>query len=384
MQEYRFFSADSHLDLKWMPADLWTDRLPSKFRDRAPKVISENGKTFWTWEGKQQGESGVGGSSSENFSESVFSRVDLPLEKGCLPPSDPQVFLKHMDASQIWSAAIYGPTRKQKFEDQELGLACNQAYNNFLLEMTSVAPDRILGLLNLPNQSVDACLEEAKRAAVLGTKGVEFSIYTAAEPVWSPVWEPLWSVLEEAQIVLNLHIGAQAGEPYPPKEHGRYPAHFCYSPFVTQTAMAQIVFSGVLDRHPNLKVVFGECRIGWLPFFIEHMDRQARERPTDVKLQCLPSEYWKRQMAATFEDDVVGAKLLTDKQSHLQGMVMWGSDYPHNPVAWPNTVGLMSWLMKDVPEDVYFDAVYGRGATFFRINPPENLIRTKPEFASAA
>lgn len=367
-----------------MPSDLWTSRLSSKFRDRAPKVISENGKTFWTWEGKSQGESAVGSSTSENFSESAFSRADVPLKNGSLPPSDPQIFLKHMDAAQIWSAVIYGPTRKQKFEDQELGFACNQAYNDFLLEMTSVSPDRIIGLLNLPNQSVEVCIEEAKRAAALGSKGVEFSIYTAVEPVWSPIWEPLWSVLEEAQIVLNLHIGAQAGEPYPPKEHGRYPAHFCYSPFVTQSAMAQIVFSGVLDRHPNLKVVFGECRIGWLPFFIEHMDRQARERPTDVKLQCLPSEYWKRQMAATFEDDVIGAKLLTDEHSHLQGMVMWGADYPHNPVAWPNTVELMSWLMKDVPEDIYFDAVYGRGAMFFRINSPERLIRTKPKFISAA
>ncbi len=376
---YRFISVDTHLDLKWMPADLWTSRLPKKFSDRSPHVVTDkSGNASWMWEGKKHGESAVGGAESQDFSESVFSRGGVELAPGTLPPSNPEILLQHMDVAQIWAAAIYGPTRKPLFDDAELGYACNTAYNEFLFEMNSVNPDRLLGLLNLPNQNIDMCIAETKRISSLGIRGVEFSIYTAEEPIWSPRWEPLWSILEEAGIVLNFHIGGKAGEPYPPKEHGRYPAHFCYSPFVTQTAMAQIVFSGVLDRHPNLKVIWGECRIGWLPFFIEHMDRQARERPTDVKLQLRPSEYWKRQMAASFEDDVIGARLLSDPESHLQYMAVWGSDYPHNPISWPNTIELMSWLMKDVPQDVYFDAVYGRAATFFGLKNPEGLIKSKP------
>jgi predicted TIM-barrel fold metal-dependent hydrolase len=376
---YRFISADTHLDLKWMPADLWTNRLPKKFKEMAPQVVTDDkGKAVWMWEGKKHGDSAIGSAETQNFSESVFGRGGMELAPGTLPPSNPQVLLQHMDIAQIWAAAIYGPTRKPLFDDIELGVACNSAYNDFLLEMNMVNPDRILGLLNLPNQSVDMCISEARRISGLGVRGVEFSIFTAEEPVWSPRWEPLWSILEEAEIVLNFHIGGKAGEPYPPKEHGRYPAHFCNSPFVTQTAMSQIVFSGVLDRHPKLKIIFGECRVGWLPFFIEHMDRQARERPTDVKLQLRPSEYWARQIAASFEDDVIGAKLLADPESHLQFMAVWGSDYPHNPVSWPNTVELMSWLMKDVPEDVYFDAVFGRAARFFGLKEPKGLIKSKP------
>jgi predicted TIM-barrel fold metal-dependent hydrolase len=377
---YRFNSADTHLDLKWMPEDLWTKRLPKKFQELAPRVVvQDNGKAQWTWEGKNHGESAIGGADSQDFSGSVFARAGIHLEPGTLPPSNPGVLIEHMDVAQIWAAAIYGPTRKPLFSDLELGDACNSAYNDFLLEMNKTEPNRIMALLNLPNQSIEKTIIEAKRIAALGiVKGVEFSIYTAEEPIWHPRWEPLWSILEESRIVLNFHIGGKAGEPYPPKENGRYPAHFCYSPFATQTAMAQIVFSGVLDRHPNLKIIFGECRVGWLPFFIEHMDRQARERPTDIKLEMRPSEYWKRQMAASFEDDVIGAKLLADPESHLQYMVVWGSDYPHNPISWPGTADLMSWLMKDVPEDVYFDAVYGRVAKFFELKDPPGLIRSKP------
>jgi predicted TIM-barrel fold metal-dependent hydrolase len=134
--------------------------------------------------------------------------------------------------------------------------------------------------------------------------------------------------------------------------------------------MAEIVFSGVLERHPDLKVVFAECRTGWLPFFIEHMDRQARERPTDVKLSLKPSEYWQRQMAATFEDDKIGAEMLKYDWAHLKHMVMWGSDYPHNPVAWPNTDQLIEELFVGVPEDVKASALYGRASDFFNITMP--------------
>ena len=69
---------------------------------------------------------------------------------------------------------------------------------------------------------------------------------------------------------------------------------------------------------------------------------------------------------------------LADPESHLQYMVVWGSDYPHNPISWPGTADLMSWLMKDVPEDVYFDAVYGRVAKFFELKDPPGLVRSKP------
>lgn len=367
-----------------MPPDLWQSRVPKRFRGRAPKVVDSgspqvdwqgaaSGNLVWSWEGKLWGPSAAGKDNVKALETFAKAGVDTP--EGSLPPSDPEILLDHMDAAGIWAHVIYGPTRKQRFDDPELDLVCNRAYNDFQIELSNAAPGRIIGLPNIPNKFPDKCVAEAQRAAEAGAKGVEFSIFTAAEPVWSPVWEPLWDVLEETGLVLGIHIGAAAGEPYPPNEHGRYPAHFCYSPFATQTAMAQIVFSGALERHPHLKVVFAECRVGWLPFFIEHMDRQARERTTDQPLSMLPSEYWKRQMAATFEDDLVGGQLLRADWSHLPHMVMWGADYPHNPVAWPDTEDLFNWLLDGVPPDVAHDALIGRAATFYQLDPPNTTTR---------
>lgn len=381
MGSYRAISVDNHLDLKWMPTDLWQQRVPARFRDRAPKVVDTGeskadhhdkvGTLVWEWEGQKRGPSAA--DEDNSFALETFTEAGVETPVGSLPPSDPKVLIGHMDAAGIWAHMIYGPTRKMLFDDPELDAVCNRAYNDYMIEMSNAAPGRIVGLPNMPTKFPEQCVAEAQRMAEAGAKGVEFSIFTAAEPVWSPVWEPLWSVLEETGLVLGFHIGAKAGEPYPPNEHGRYPAHFCSSPFSTQTAMAQIVFSGALDRHPELKVVFAECRTGWLPFFIEHMDRQARERPTDVPLSMLPSEFWKRQMAASFEDDLAGGQLLREDWSHLQYGVMWGADYPHNPVSWPDTEKVFSWMLDGVDPDVSYDARIGRAASFYQLDLPDDI-----------
>lgn len=372
--DYRYISADTHLDLPWCPPDLWQSRVPSTFRDVAPKVVEADGEATWTWEGKQWGPSATtsGGLASAVRGNALAAVAD-ELEPGDLPPSDPKLLLDHMDRAGVYSNVIYGFTRKQRFDDPELALVCNRAFNDFVLELSANSPDRIIGQPNMPNGNPEECVAEVQRVAAAGARGIEFSVFTAAEPVWSPVWEPFWAAAAETGLPIGMHIGAAAGVAYPPNEHGRYPAHFCLSPYATQRQMAELIFCGALDRHPDLKVVFGECRVGWLPFFIEHMDRQQRERPTDVKLQLKPSEYWARQLAGTFEDDKMGIQLLNYDWSHLQYMVMWGSDYPHNRVVWPDPDVILDRLFEGVPADVRASALYGRAAEFYGIELPESM-----------
>jgi predicted TIM-barrel fold metal-dependent hydrolase len=376
MTEYRFVSADQHLDLLWCPPDLWQRRVPERHRSAAPRVVDTDSGKRWTWEGKLSQSSAQGRTGVGDFTGSALEAVGAlgavveTLDGERLPPSDPELMLEHMDLAKIWAAVIYGPPRKMEFDDPELNLVCNDAWNDFMLEMSSHDPGRIIGLPNLPTWDVDATVLTAKRVVEAGARGVEFSVFTAAEPVWSPLWEPLWATLEEARVPVGFHIGRKAGDLFPPKEHGRYPAYFCDGPFATHQAMAEIIFSGTLDRHPDLKVVFAECRTGWLAFFIDHMDIQQRERGGDVTLELKPSEYWRRQMAATFEDDVIGGRLLAHEWSHLQYGVMWGSDYPHKPISWPKTDELADWLFEGVPEDVRKSATYGRACEFYGLEMP--------------
>jgi predicted TIM-barrel fold metal-dependent hydrolase len=378
MTEYRYISADTHLDLPWCPPDLWQSRVAERWRDVAPRVVDVDGTPTWTWEGKTWGTSATNaeGLTSAASGNALKAVVD-ELSPGDLPPSDPAILLPHMDRGGIYTNIIYGFTRKQRYDDPQLGLECNRAFNDFMLDLSAAAPERIVGQPNIPNDqgNVEVAVAEVQRVAAARARGLEFSVFTAYEPIWSKTWDPLWSAVEETGLPIGMHIGAAAGVPYPPNENGRYAAHFCLSPYATQRAMAEFVFCGALDRHPSLKVVFGECRVGWLPFFIEHMDRQQRERPSDVKLQLKPSEYWARQLAGTFEDDKIGIELLKYEWSHLQHMVMWGSDYPHNPVVWPDADTLLDELFTGVPDDVRASALYGRAADFYNIKLPDSMKR---------
>ena len=107
-------------------------------------------------------------------------------------------------------------------------------------------------------------------------------------------------------------MGDGAGVAYPPNERGSSFAHFSISPFALLKQIPQFVFSGAFERFPKLQVSVAECRIGWLPFLITWMDRQVEVRPPDptAPLSMLPSEYVKRNMTFTFEEDYIGAHML--------------------------------------------------------------------------
>jgi predicted TIM-barrel fold metal-dependent hydrolase len=236
----------------------------------------------------------------------------------------------------------------------------------------AAAPERLLGLPNLPSRVPEACVPELERLAKQGVKAVEFSVFDAAVPLYDRAWEPLWAAAEEAGIPLCAHIGDRWGTPYPPNENGRSRAHFSMVPFVAGEGITHVVFSGVLERHPNLKVCFAECRVGWIPFLISWMDRQIRERPDDpsAPLSMLPSEYIKRQVRFTFEDDIVGTKLIREPWSCLQETAMWGADYPHGQGVWPNPEPILDELFEGLDPAVKRAVVHDTAAEFFGIKSP--------------
>ena len=106
---------------------------------------------------------------------------------------------------------------------------------------------------------------------------------------------------------------------------------------------------------------------GWLPFLFSWMDRQYEIRPADptVTLSLRPSEYVRRNIRFTFEDDWVGGKLLGEAWSLLSDTVMWGLDYPHPQNVWPNPDPVVERMMGGLPADVRKEIVYGRAARLF-------------------
>ena len=128
--------------------------------------------------------------------------------------------------------------------------------------------------------------------------------------------------------------------------------------------MTGLIFTGVLDRHPRLKIVMAEAGLAWVPSMIQGLDiwyqrtRDGRRLTGDSPInlpKLLPSEYFHRQIWISFVDDPLGVKMVgsildVDK-------VMFGSDYPHPASTWPHSQQIIEeqGLSPDVRQKIFRD-----------------------------
>ncbi len=368
---YKYISADNHLNTPWLPRNMWQDRLPSKFRETGPRVVDTDQGSFWFWEGKARKVSAQG-SSWQKCIQDEFSQVVVPDD--ALPPSNPALVRAHMDLAGVYAGIFFGDTRKWLVDDPELRVAMYRAYNDFCLELSEHEPDRLIYLPNLPTADPEAALTEFLRLADVGVSAVEFSVCDVGRPLIDPIWEPLWEGAAARGIVICSHIGHGAGVPRPSNDGGAAVAFRATAPFVAARPIADMIFSGIFERHPRLKWVMAESRIGWLPFLFSFMDHQSQIRAADLTtgLSMLPSEYVRRNICFTVEEDPVGARLLHNEWSLLADTVMWGCDYPHPQFIWPDPDAVVERMMAGLDKGIRNEILYARAARLFGINFPEN------------
>jgi len=159
--QYKYISADNHMDLRWIPKNMWRDRVAARFKDRAPRVVETPKGTYWEWEGQLR-EPSADGESNAKIRAERFGVQGVETPEGSMPPSDPKMLLEHFDKASLWAGALFGPTRKWYMEDDELRQECYRAYNDWALELNSHAPERILVLPNLPGAYPDLSAPELR------------------------------------------------------------------------------------------------------------------------------------------------------------------------------------------------------------------------------
>ena len=131
------------------------------------------------------------------------------------------------------------------------------------------------------------------------------------------------------------------------------------------THIAAVIFGGALERFPGLRVVIGESGLGWIPYVLERMDYEWEDQFRNLSLTMLPSEYWKRQMFATFQQDRIGLALV----EHIgTDNVMWGSDFPHPDGVWPDSQEFLGEQLADVSPDVQRKIVYENAARLYGLS----------------
>ncbi len=358
---YRIISADDHIDLQWLPKDLWQKRVAPEWRERAPKVVDTPDGPYWVCGGDRWDPWGgrKGAAGAQGGRRTALEKGGV-LEPGVLRPTTTALRLADMDRDSVDATVMYGPIVPLLIADPELRRVCYRAYNEWLAEFCATAPDRLLGAGLIPIDDAKSAADEVRHLKQLRLRTGMFLAARVDVALWDESWEPLWDAAAETGIVIGFHLGGglrtvtfsgpKASDP------GNMGVRVACSTLQMDEPLAAVIFSGALERHPQLKIVLAETGIGWLPYMVERMD-DSYQRFLDagdfwrahggLQLTIAPSAYFRRQVWATFQIDHVGLRLL---DVIGDDRVMWASDYPHADSTWPDSQKAIAANFKDVAD----------------------------------
>ncbi len=242
-----------------------------------------------------------------------------------------------------------------------------RAMNDWLAEFVAAAPDRLVSLATLPSTDPQETLAEVEHVNKLGLRGAIFEVHSAAAPIYEPAWDPVWNAAAESGLVISVHIGGGGGGIGGIKRDWTAPMRTALVQLQMTEILAQAIFSGMLERNPNFKLVLGESGIGWIPYVLERLafERKTYGSMIDIPLSMDPRELFKRQMYATFQEEAIGVKLIPEIGVDN---VMWAADYPHADGTFPHTDEAVRHIFAGASDDVVRKATWDTAKAVYRIN----------------
>lgn len=268
--------------------------------------------------------------------------------------------------------------------DPEVQQKAFARYNSWMIDFCKVCPQSLIGVALISIYDVAGAVREMERCAEAGLRGCEVWQSPRPDlPFTSEHYEPFWEAAAALGLPVSLHI--LTGFNYSRKDDNA-PAlpegsleHSVdgYKGSVTRKLLAigdsliEIMCSGALERHSNLKIVVVENEIGWIPFVLDQLDyycdRFREIRPT--RMERLPSEYFGSQVFSTFFRDPVGSKLL-GWWSGSSGC-MWSSDYPHANSTWPNSQQVVADNLGYLDDETFRMVTYGTARKLYGLEDSE-------------
>ena len=324
-------SADSHVT---EPPDTYLSRIDPKYRDDAPRIVHDDnlGDIFHIPGMKVPVPMGLVAAAGKQAEElRTFGVKFEDLHRGGW---DPEARLADQDRDGVAAEVIY-PTVGMALcnhKDIDYKRATMQAYNRWMAEYCGAHPDRLIGIgqtaMRTPAEGIDD-LHEIKD---LGLRGVMMPGTPGHEDYDHTDYDPFWETAIGLGLPLSFHVltTRDTSPVRGPKLNG-----FMSIIRANQDVMGTMVFGGVFERHPDLRIVCVEADAGWVPHYMYRMDhayKRHRHWLTGTELTRLPSEYFRECVYTTFQDDWVAfqvADLLNDER------LMWANDFPHSDSTWP-------------------------------------------------
>ena len=278
--------------------------------------------------------------------------------------------------------------------DPNLQWAGARAHNRWLAEFCQMAPERRAGVAITPILwDVDEAVKEVRWAHEKGLRGILIpTLWGKLDAYHHPKYEPIWSTCEELDMVVHLHSGAAPMQDYGEHE-GMMGIYITEVVWWSARPLAFLIWGGVFERHPRLKLAITESTTIWVPEALQLMDFRYSETPYAAKLgdyrshlSMKPSEYFRRNV-------FLGASCMPRREAELRreiGLenIMWGSDYPHPEGSWPTTREQMVDAFHGIPEDELAAMLGGNAVRCYgfdteklaplvaRIGPEKNLFHS--------
>ncbi len=342
-------SADSHVV---EPPDLWLKYIDPKFKDRAPRLVHQEESDLFECQGEPLmrvyiASFGAAGRPQEQVR--LQGRFERDIPQGAW---DAGARLKAMAQDGVQAEVLYPSValRMYAIQSQELQIACFRAYNTWLADFCSKAPDHLKGIGLISLKDVERGIEELRRIRELGLVGGMIALSPGEEQQYNDGrYDPFWAAAQEMEIPLSLHASTTESVRSEPTvaDGATVVVH-------VQRSLALMVFGGVFERFPRLKIVSVENDVGWVPYFVYLLDYMFQRRRHlyrwrwDLIQKALPSEYVRRQVYFTFMHD---SSWMAARHQIGIGQVMWASDYPHQDSTWPHSQKIVASLFQHVPED---------------------------------
>ena len=371
-KKYYMVSTDSHAN---EPPDLWATRLPQKYRERAPRVVTDENGVQWRYcEGYRPDRIRIMSFEGEDW---------LRSQAG----ADPEGRIRDNEQDGI-DAEIVFPNKGLAMwatPDPVFANAQCRVWNDWAWEQFGAWPEKMVPVAAVATGDLDGTLAEIERCAALGYKALTLP----CKPIWGghdvdhvnynlPHFDPLWALVEEVGMPVTFHVSTGRDPRASRGNGGAVINYVTHSLSPTIEPVANLCASGVLERFPKIRFATIEAGIGWVPWLLDAMDEAYRKHHMWVrpKLQGLPSDYYRAHGYATFQEDPAGLALAKDRG--LAGNFMWANDYPHHEGTWPHSGEAIERTMGGLDEGDRAKILGLNAAKLFGLTVPEHM---RPESA---
>ena len=306
--DYRVIDADGHvLELD----EILVDYLPQPWRD----MEWHRSYSLWAgWDGYVRGLRARGGSPGQGRGPS------------------PDDWLEFLEANQIERTVLY-PTQGLTlgvYQDHDWAIALAKGYNDMMYDLYMKKSARLLSVALLPIQDVAESVKELRRCVTeLGMPGAVIPSVVQARPYFGdPIYWPLWEAAQELDVPIAPHSGTAAFLALDGLQN-QAAAHCLEHPFAQQKQFTHMMFEGVFELFPSLRVAVLECGAGWVPWMMDRMDEEVeRKGRFTPRLKKKPSDYI-RGGNIFFTAEVEEGALPLFADYVRPDILLWASDFPH-------------------------------------------------------